>query len=142
MQSRDGVRRRELVARYGISRESIRRGLAEMVRMGLLARVGRARAVRYVVGEAAAVTDWEPRGVTTGSQKGSLSGSRSPKTRAVLGSNQPRNRLHPQDGCGRGVTTGSQSPECRAAPVRDRRPSIPDLRAKPPRKALTRGRDS
>jgi len=42
------VRRRDLMARCGISREVARRALASLVQHGLLRRVGRGRGARYV----------------------------------------------------------------------------------------------
>lgn len=46
--SRGVVRRRDLVERFGISRESPRRQLHGLARLGLLERVGRCRGARYV----------------------------------------------------------------------------------------------
>ena len=43
------VRRRDLMARCGISREVARRALASLVERGLLQRVGRGRGARYVL---------------------------------------------------------------------------------------------
>ena len=42
------VRRRDLMARCGISREVARRALASLVERGLLQRLGRGRGTRYV----------------------------------------------------------------------------------------------
>ena len=45
---RGEVRRRDLVGRFGISRESARRQLLSLVRMGVLRRVGGGRGTRYL----------------------------------------------------------------------------------------------
>lgn len=45
---RHEVRRRDFIARCGISREVARRELASLVRLGLLRRVGFGRGARYV----------------------------------------------------------------------------------------------
>jgi len=45
---RDGVRRGDLMARFGISGEAVRRELLALVTAGFLVRVGRYRGARYV----------------------------------------------------------------------------------------------
>ena len=46
---RGEVRRRDLVARFGISREAARRQLVALARVGVLRRVGSGRGSRYVL---------------------------------------------------------------------------------------------